>query len=862
MRRIRISLDKTAICDFARFTLDTAPPFTALSYACGNQSKQYKVYIDGLETPVTTNLFRFLKHIHTIHDKERRDANEYFWIDAICINQTDLAERARQVALFPEIYRKAVEVLVWLGPAYQDSDIATQALTEHPDIPVTKKSLLRFWNHRGGRALVELCSRKYWTRLWTFQELCIGTEVTILCGLRSVPWANFERRLRLLTTNAPKLPEQHMHLLRSVLASPAISRAKNRQEDHNAMPILDVLENTQHLKCSLVEDRVYAILGVKETNIQPAYGRTLPVLLNLVLREQYRFMPLKSLDDLHRQCERICAVFDVSTDEVFRLEGDSGLIPMPTDNDRARMPLTTVYKYDSRVNLWWATFYGHRRVVNFLFESGRINERHLVQACTIGCAAAVDMLIGHRPFDVNGSYEEGGTLLEMASRRGHGDLVRCLLAQDDCDLTVADSGGIVTPGRAVFEDHQEVLQALIDSPKCDVNRKDSHGMPGISLAVRKENLVMVEAFLRSDRCNVNSLDLRGRTPLFLAVDTGKPDIVGKILDCRRCDTNAPDAGGRTPLFLAVETGNPEIVKRLLDCSRCDGNRPDNEGLTPLIMAFTRYKTAQKPLTKISRDPNYGGPVPGSELDIVKLLLVYQTMTGRQDPILQTMSVLTLASAHGCFEIVKEALVEGMPPDQTDTNGNTPLMHLVRRGGSKWNEAVFLTARMLLRYGANPNATYRKGRTLLMLGIILENHDACKLLIDQGADAGARDADGNTALCLAARRGLGFHTEPLLNEMHKRKLNFDATNNDGENAEQIARAHGHEFFIHLRPGALSGKRGTGLPPRREPEVSLNTASFEEAQGARSRIIIPRLTRPRNPFSGFSLPGPVRGNWQRR
>ncbi|KAK4443489.1 heterokaryon incompatibility protein-domain-containing protein [Podospora aff. communis PSN243] len=37
------------------------------------------------------------------------------WIDAICINQDDLAEKARQIPMMARIYRTAARVLIWLG---------------------------------------------------------------------------------------------------------------------------------------------------------------------------------------------------------------------------------------------------------------------------------------------------------------------------------------------------------------------------------------------------------------------------------------------------------------------------------------------------------------------------------------------------------------------------------------------------------------------------------------------------------------------------------------------------------------------------------------------------------------------------
>ena len=48
-------------------------------------------------------------------------------MDAICINQDDLAEREQQVRLMPGIYHKANRVLVWLGDA---SDAGDQALND------------------------------------------------------------------------------------------------------------------------------------------------------------------------------------------------------------------------------------------------------------------------------------------------------------------------------------------------------------------------------------------------------------------------------------------------------------------------------------------------------------------------------------------------------------------------------------------------------------------------------------------------------------------------------------------------------------------------------------------------------------
>ncbi|KAI0141387.1 heterokaryon incompatibility protein-domain-containing protein [Pestalotiopsis sp. NC0098] len=47
-----------------------------------------------------------------------------FWVDSNCINQRNNEEKKVQVVLMGDIYRQALQVLVWLGPASDSSDLA------------------------------------------------------------------------------------------------------------------------------------------------------------------------------------------------------------------------------------------------------------------------------------------------------------------------------------------------------------------------------------------------------------------------------------------------------------------------------------------------------------------------------------------------------------------------------------------------------------------------------------------------------------------------------------------------------------------------------------------------------------------
>ncbi|KAK4450944.1 heterokaryon incompatibility protein-domain-containing protein [Podospora aff. communis PSN243] len=93
--------------------------------------QDYVVECDGKAITISENLFRFLlSAVQTLgqHNVFQQDSpppkstgfakmlsKRPLWIDAFCINQTDLKERQHQVLLMDKIYSRAQSVVVWLG---------------------------------------------------------------------------------------------------------------------------------------------------------------------------------------------------------------------------------------------------------------------------------------------------------------------------------------------------------------------------------------------------------------------------------------------------------------------------------------------------------------------------------------------------------------------------------------------------------------------------------------------------------------------------------------------------------------------------------------------------------------------------
>lgn len=151
------------------------------------------------------NLASFLRQV-----RDAEKPPQTMWIDAICINQTDIRERNMHVIKMGDIYRKADKVIVWLGPHRDDSDLALEVLKTMEalgDYREEKKSQgeVRFWDnsdktkllelnqskdaHRSWVGLVKLFGRAWWRRTWVVQEALLPRDFIFKCGNSDVNWS-------------------------------------------------------------------------------------------------------------------------------------------------------------------------------------------------------------------------------------------------------------------------------------------------------------------------------------------------------------------------------------------------------------------------------------------------------------------------------------------------------------------------------------------------------------------------------------------------------------------------------------------------------------------------------------------------
>ncbi|CVL13465.1 hypothetical protein FPRO06_07799 [Fusarium proliferatum] len=175
------------------------PPYEALSYVWGSKQDPRHIYINGNCFSVTQNLFEALAYLRL------PDSDRTLWIDAICINQLDFAEREVQVQQMHQVYGNAKEVIAWIGKANEDTHEIFDSIASmeegvqklFPGLDLGPLSGLNLTLGNKGRtqrektALSQLAERPYWSRAWTFQEMKFATSLTIQCGVNKIAYSSF-----------------------------------------------------------------------------------------------------------------------------------------------------------------------------------------------------------------------------------------------------------------------------------------------------------------------------------------------------------------------------------------------------------------------------------------------------------------------------------------------------------------------------------------------------------------------------------------------------------------------------------------------------------------------------------------------
>ncbi|RWA10602.1 hypothetical protein EKO27_g4502 [Xylaria grammica] len=242
--------------EISHFERDRAPPYAAVSYTWGEGDEIETLQLNRRQIRVRRNLWSCL---HYLGLYARDGMVKYLWVDAICIDQSNVAERNAQVRVMDEIYKNARYVSIWLG-----LDPRFEHYRDRIEGPITTFYASDFNWHEHAKKLAD---HEYWSRYWVIQECLLARDVQVHCGENVAAWEDFrvaisvEAKVNLLTypgdsRTAETLDSRKHGALALLLARPAVEDFPWQR------PLDELIIHHRHSRCKDPRDRVFSLLGL------------------------------------------------------------------------------------------------------------------------------------------------------------------------------------------------------------------------------------------------------------------------------------------------------------------------------------------------------------------------------------------------------------------------------------------------------------------------------------------------------------------------------------------------------------------------------------------------------------------------
>ncbi|KAI4159509.1 MAG: hypothetical protein LQ342_006510 [Letrouitia transgressa] len=233
--------------------------YEALSYTWGDPADRRVIFVDGDSVPITRNLDIALRYIR--NPSEPR----VLWIDALCIDQNNLEEKAQQVGMMKDIYREASQVLVWLGESDKDIRQAMQRIKKLEAPGYLEASQVGPFYDPFVTGLDKVFKKSWWSRLWVVQEVIMAKNPPLVgCGRIWVSWKAFQKamvNLALAKTDHETFLENPTALLNLGLMPTPYSTHTEQQRVWWSK-VENVLNATSDRETTEPHDQIFALLGL------------------------------------------------------------------------------------------------------------------------------------------------------------------------------------------------------------------------------------------------------------------------------------------------------------------------------------------------------------------------------------------------------------------------------------------------------------------------------------------------------------------------------------------------------------------------------------------------------------------------
>jgi hypothetical protein len=283
--------DDEIVCKIHHCPLESCPSYVALSYVWGDSEQTRPLFLTrhGDDKNLKKQVLRITSNLEDALRSFRDGADSIaVWIDAICINQADLAERSSQVAMMREIYSKAEKTVVYFGPESEFSSVGMAMIVRLcgaidpsilPEVEMARfRDSMKPDEHPLRKVLADLnaldaaaefFTRPWWSRLWIVQELSVAKKAVFIWGKDAFDWEACARTVVVFNNYIGHLqhsPEFEQDAWQRINGGHerawAVAALYQRFKKGDRRPLLGLLQDFWINEATDPRDKVYALLGL------------------------------------------------------------------------------------------------------------------------------------------------------------------------------------------------------------------------------------------------------------------------------------------------------------------------------------------------------------------------------------------------------------------------------------------------------------------------------------------------------------------------------------------------------------------------------------------------------------------------
>jgi ankyrin repeat protein len=361
-----------------------------------------------------------------------------------------------------------------------------------------------------------------------------------------------------------------------------------------------------------------------------------------------------------------------------------------------------------------------------------------------------------------------------------------MIAAKGASLEAANVTGETPLFIAVKIDSASTVQALINAG-ASISGRDTMGNTALHTAVRWNALAAADALIDA-KADINTYNLYGKTPLHDAVRLGVYDMEALLVE-RGAYLEARDVEGNTPLMEAMLKGSFRSVDHLLSSGASVSSR-NNNGDTPLLLAVEEERSD---LVGILLDKgahihakNAEGESPFTiALRTSPRMMLSLLSKGRDQTDDEGRTPLHIALAYNMSESDIKIIAGWLGGNNTvDMEGRTALRYAVDR--NNWSAASFLA-----NNGSDVFSLARDGKTPADITLAANSMDAIRAVFGGNA-INARDSSGNTILHHAAR----ISSAPIISLLIELGADKGARNTPGDSPADIAQRWNRQEILPI------------------------------------------------------------------